>query len=293
MTMSYFDRLMYAYYRTLLNAHTSHIRSAAYQAIIWLTDLDAPARREQTIIDKVMAITSEELGPKFAAAVSNETYAYAERALRIGIQDTANQVRGKIAIGLYGVADAHLANTVASQNLFWIKNHFDSDISKDFRTVLTNSVQMGYTREQLAKALEKQFADLGPKSAHYWQGLAEHTALRIREFGRLSGYEKAGAQYYRLINPMDDRTSDICLALVSQGLIYPLQPALDLRERLMQIDESGGLESARDEIKALAPWIKESQIEYDNQGNPVGVSGTHTPFPPFHWKCRTQTEIVI
>jgi hypothetical protein len=93
---------------------------------------------------------------------------------------------------------------------------------------------------------------------------------------------------------MDSRTSENCWALVSQGKVYPLEVALEVRDNLMAIDvEKEGLEEARERIKALAPWVKESQIERDKEGNPVGVSGAHTPFPPFHWKCRTQTEIVI
>ena len=39
-----------------------------------------------------------------------------------------------------------------------------------------------------------QFNDLANRSSNYWQGLAEHTALRIREFGRLQGYKKAKAR---------------------------------------------------------------------------------------------------
>ena len=46
---------------------------------------------------------------------------------------------------------------------------------------------------------------------------------------------------------------------------------------------NGLLDDAREYIKALAPWIKDDQIEYDSEMNPVGVSGAHTPFPPFHW----------
>jgi hypothetical protein len=52
------------------------------------------------------------------------------------------------------------------------------------------------------------------------------------------------------------------------------------------------LETARERIKAVAPWVKESQIVYDREGNATGVQGAYTPFPPFHWKCRTTTEIV-
>ncbi|MDD2300466.1 MAG: hypothetical protein PHU69_12625 [Fermentimonas sp.] len=59
----------------------------------------------------------------------------------------------------------------------------------------------------------------------------------------------------------------------------------------MLANKSNSLDDARDYIKALAPWINDDQIEYDSDMNPVGVSGAHTPFPPFHWKCRTVTII--
>lgn len=41
------------------------------------------------------------------------------------------------------------------------------------------------------------------------------------------------------------------------------------------------------------PLDLDDQIEYDSEVNPVGVSGAQTPFPPFHWKCRTGTEILF
>jgi hypothetical protein len=43
----------------------------------------------------------------------------------------------------------------------------------------------------MADKLKEYCQHLGKKSAHYWQGLAEHTALRVREFGWLEGYRKA------------------------------------------------------------------------------------------------------
>ena len=63
--------------------------------------------------------------------------------------------------------------------------------------------------------------------------------------------------------------------------------------KLMALDtKSKSLDDARAYIKALAPWIKDEQIEYDSEMNPVGVSGAHTPFPTYHWKCRTSTQII-
>mgnify|MGYP007124300278 CR=1 FL=1 len=124
--------------------------------------------------------------------------------------------------------------------------------------------------------------------------LSPQKTLRIREFGRLKGYKKAKARYYKLIVILDDRTSDICRALAAQDKIYPLNDALEVLDNLMALDtKSNSLDDARDYIKALASWIKDDQIEYDSEMNPVGVSGAHTPFPSFDWKCRSRTALVV
>ncbi len=292
--MSYFDRMMLEYYQVLNNAWRKEIKEAARTAIGLLSEMPKAERVDRSKVDMLLEVINQNLGDDFMMAVSTETKAYVERSLRLGIQDVKTSAKVRISIGLWGIKDQALASQVQKQNLFWIGQHFGADISNDFRETMTKAIEHGYTKEMLADALKESFSDLGDKGSVYWQGLAEHTALRIREFGRLSGYEKAGAQGYRLVNPMDSRTSEICYALVSQNLVYPLDVALEVRDNLMAIDVNvEGLEEAREQIKALAPWVKESQIERDSDGNPTGVSGAHTPFPPFHWKCRTQTEIVV
>lgn len=292
--MNYYDRMMLEYYKVLNNAWKREIKEAARAAIGMLTEMPKAERVDKRKVDLLLEVINQNLGDDFMMAVSAETKAFVERSLRLGIQDVKTQAKVRINIGLWGIEEQALVAQVQKQNIFWIGQHFGADISQDFRDTLTKALEQGYTKEMLADALKERFSDLGDKGAYYWQGLAEHTALRIREFGRLSGYEKAGAKGYRLVNPMDNRTSEICWALVSQGKVYPLDVALEVRDNLMTIDvEKEGLEEARERIKALAPWVKESQIERDKEGNPVGVSGAHTPFPPFHWKCRTQTEIEI
>lgn len=292
--MNQFDKLMLDYYRVLNNAWRAEIKEAARAAITMISEVPRAERVNKKQIDALMDVINQNLGNDFMMAVAKETKAYVETSLRLGIKDVKTTSRATISIGLWGIKDQQLASQIQNQNLFWIGQHFGSDISLDFKTTLTNAIEQGYTREMLAGTLEQKFSDLGQQSAYYWQGLAEHTALRIREFGRLSGYEKAGAKYYRLINPMDERTSDICWALVSQNKIYPLDTALEVRDNLMAVDVNAeGLEEARARVKALAPWVSEKQIERNAAGEPTGVSGAYTPFPPFHWKCRTQTEIVI
>ena len=177
--------------------------------------------------------------------------------------------------------------------LFRIGNHFEADVRQNFVDTLSKAIEQDYAKKMLADTLKDQFNDLANRSSRYRLGLAEHTALRIREFGRLQGYKKAKARYYKLVVILDDRTSDICRALAAQDKVYPINDAIEVMDNLMALDtKSNSLDDAREYIKALAPWIKDDQIEYDSEMNPVGVSGVHTPFPPFHWKCRTSTTIV-
>jgi len=104
----------------------------------------------------------------------------------------------------------------------------------------------------------------------------------------LSYIDKAKARDYMLVLILDHRSSDICRALATLDKIYPLNDDLEALDT-----KSNSLDDAREYIKALAHWFKADQIEYDSEMNPVGISGAHTPFPLFHWKCRTMTILSV
>ncbi len=291
--MQYYDQIMLEYYRVLNNAWKTEVKDAAYLAIQMLSDMPRSEKVSKTQIDKLMDIINTQLGDDFASQVNEPTKAYIDRCIRLGLRDTQVQAPIKASIGLWGIEDQHLSSTIQKQQIFWLGNHFDADIRQNFADVLSKAIDQGYTKEMLTETLKQQFSDIGEKSQAYWQGLAEHTALRIREFGRLQGYKKAQAKYYKLVVILDDRTSDICRALAAQDKVYPLNDATEVMDNLMALDtKSNSLDDARDYIKALAPWVSNDQIVYNNSDEPIGVSGAHTPFPPFHWKCRTTTEIL-
>jgi hypothetical protein len=291
--MQYYDQIMLEYYRVLNNAWKTEVKDAAYLAIQMLSDMPKSEKVSKTQIDKLMDIINTQLGDDFSSQVNEPTKAYIDRCIRLGMRDTQVSVPVKTSIGLWGIEDQHLSSTIQKQQIFWLGNHFDADIRQNFADVLSKAIEQGYTKEMLTETLKQQFSDIGEKSQAYWQGLAEHTALRIREFGRLQGYKKAQAKYYKLVVILDDRTSDICRALAAQDKVYPLNDATEVMDNLMALDtKSNSLDDARDYIKALAPWVSNDQIVYNSNDEPIGVSGAHTPFPPFHWKCRTSTQII-
>lgn len=289
--MTFFDRLLREYYQVLINAWQESVREAAYTAIQMLVELPQHERQNEETVRKWMVVIEQHLGQDFAAAINEPTKAYMRKSYYLGLQDV-QRMGAQISIGLYGYQHEQTIATVSVNNVFWIKGAGE-EVAQPIREILGKAFREGWTKRDLAAALQEEFADL-EQSDHYWFGLAEHMLLRIREYGRLNGYKAAGATHYRLVNPMDFRTSEICWALVSANKIYELKPALEVMENLNNIDMTKvGLEEAREHIKALAPWVKDSQIIRDKNRNPIGVSGPHTPFPPFHWRCRTQTEMVF
>jgi hypothetical protein len=288
--MDTYDRLMLEYYRVLNNAWTTEVKDAATRAIQMLADMPRAEKMSKAHVDKIMQVIASQLGDDFAAAVNQPTKSFMERGIRTGLQDTRAMTR--TSIGLWGAQEQSLATSMQRQQVFWVGNHFDADVRKGFTEVLTKAIDQGYTKEMLADTLKEQFRDLGNKSAAYWQGLAEHTGLRMREFGRIQGYQKAKAQYYRLVVVLDNRTSDICRGLAAENKVYPLNNAVQVMDQLQALDLKGSLDDVRDYVKALAPWVKDDQVVYNDEDKPIGVSGAHTPFPPFHFRCRTTTEVV-
>jgi hypothetical protein len=292
--MSRYDDLMFQYYQVLNNTWKDSVRAASKQAIDMLIATKQTQNITKQTIDELIDVVNLQLGDEFAMQVRQQTQTYFETSYKYGLNDAQKEVPSKIGIGLYGVKDKQIASRFAKQHTFWIGEHFNADLANKFSDSIYKAIDQGYTINKLTDVLSSQFQDLGKKGRHYWQGLAEHSSLRVREFGRLEGYSKAGARGYRLRNPMDDRTSDICRALVSQNKVYPLNDALQVRDDLMDIElKENNLDKARQQIKAIAPWVSDKDVVYNNNEEPIGVSGSHTPFPPFHWKCRTETEMVM
>ena len=281
--MGYFDQLMLQYYQVLNNAWKKEVKEAATIAIKALAETPAAERINKKRINTIIQVINSNLSDDFRATIAKDTKTFIEKSVKLGLADAGKQAQKMgVSIGLYGIQEQKLTNIITKQNNFWVSQHWSNDLSAKFKAALINSIDQGVTRNELATQMQDMFKDLN-KSSSYWQGFAKHTALRIREFGRLQGYQKAGAKGYRLIVTVDDRTSPICLALHAEAKIYPLNEAIDTMNNLLSLNpDTLSIDAMKSKTKELAPWVSEKDIEYQN-GIPVGVPAEHTPFPPFHW----------
>ncbi len=278
--------MMDNYYALLINAWSDSAKESARFAIKELANLSSTQRADEQFLKGLEYVIRQKMGDEFAFALDEKVKSFMELSYRLSSEEP--QFKG-IKIN-FNPIDVRNIEMVKKQQVFWLQNHYDSAVSSRLQDILSQSLENKWTKTELATQLQTHFSDVVKAGKPYFEGLAEHTGLRVREFGRLTNYKKVGAEYYQIVAVIDDRTSDICLAL--DGKIFPLEPALSAMEAMFEVSEYKDFDQAKEQLKKIAPFVKEEQIEYDSDGNPSGVNGNHTPFPPFHWRCRTRTVMV-
>jgi len=280
----YFDKLLYEYQMALINTWDDSVKKSLQFAIKSLVNIKDEQRQDENYVKSIEYLIREKLGNDFATAVDSKTRVFTEISYKLSSEES--QFKGtRIS---FGPIDARNIELCKAQQVFWLKNHYSGAISDRLQEILQNSVDQKMSSKELGRELRAEFGDMIKQGASYFEGLAEHTGLRVREFGRLTNYKKLGATHYQIVAIIDDRTSDICRAL--DGKVFPLEPALKSMKAMFTVNDGDYTpDEAKERLKEIAPFIKDSQVDYDATGKPIGIMGNHIGFPPFHWRCRTRT----
>jgi hypothetical protein len=127
----------------------------------------------------------------------------------------------------------------------------------------------------------------------YFRQLASVASQRARVYSKIHAYQEAGVISYRLTNPMDRDTGQICQQM--NGQAFSVQTGVDHIERIMSAETI-------DDVKAVQPWISGAEIQaaMKEAGNPKTGSDDATKvlqekgaiLPPFHPLCRTEPVIL-
>ena len=173
-----------------------------------------------------------------------------------------------------GPPDYRALDLIGQQNYFWLMEHYSADVQQGFDALLNQAYAEGWSRDRLAEALQQHFQALKPASRAYFNGLADHSARKLREIGRVAGYERAGIQAVKVKAILDQRTSKICRAM--NGRIIPVATLAAQKERILNA-------KGKEELKRAQPWLKEGQV------TAVADLPEHYGLPPYHYRCRTIT----
>jgi len=274
----YFDRLMHEYYMVGINTFDKQVKEAAKFAIRELTKLGNTQRADETFLRNLEQVINQKLGEDFAHEMYNKTRTFTDITYRLSTQeDQFKRHQTKVKLN---ANDHRIIEMIKKQNVFWLQNYYSGDVSKRFQDLLVSSIENGWSNQTLAGEMKSHFSDLVKGSEAYFKGLAEHTGLRVREFSRLTAYKKCGVTHYQIHAVIDERTSEICLAL--DGKIFSIEPALNTMEEMLEPPDYSNPEKAKERLKEIAPFADEKNI----------LTGEHVQFPPFHWRCRTRTVMV-
>lgn len=174
------------------------------------------------------------------ASVGAEAIRAAMREPVINLSDALFRV-GAEEVGLAtGVAivfqrpDLDALDVLKTGNLFWIGDSWNIRHQRVFAGALEEYFTEGLTREGLAERFARDFAGLAERSQRYWLNLADHTASRTREIGRVTGYERAGITRVQVRARLDDRTTPICRQM--NGRVIEV-----IGSRVMRRDYGSGL----------------------------------------------------
>ena len=176
--------------------------------------------------------------------------------------------------------DLDALDILKSGNLYWIGNSWNTHTQNLLAKTLEDYFTEGMTREGLATRMAEDFAGVTERGRVYWEILADHTATKTREMGRVSGYDRAGIDRVQVRAHLDDRTTQICRHL--NGRIIEVSRLREQRDTYLDAV------SRRNEPAARAAWTMHG-ADTDFSNTPTRRLDDGTGGPPYHFRCRTIT----
>lgn len=212
----------------------------------------------------------------------------------------------------FDVIDEDAVEALADDMTFWAGEHYDRNIAASIRSLASEGIiQTGADPEAAADEIERLMMDeyrydparpftgaysripvgWSGSARQYWSGVAANAATVGRVSGQLSALRGVGATHYTIVNPLDERTCEVCYSMASEGTAMPTDEAYNHMR-----SEIGASASA---IRStLHPWVGSMSAMRAMAGarSPSGRGaskfiGAGLGYPPFHMHCRCTVDI--
>ncbi len=270
-----YDRLYGELQTGMSNAWNASMREGIAAALDRLRDL-GPGQFTREDGDAIMRILEASVGRDAIASAMREPVINLTDALfRTGAEEVGKATGVAIA---FARPDLDALDVLKSGNLYWIGNSWNIRTQNAVAKILDDYFTEGMTREGLTQRFAEDFAGMTDRSRVYWEMLADHTATKTREIGRVSGYERAAVKRVQVRAHLDEGTTEICRHM--HGRIIEVTRLRD------QVNNYLEAVNTRNETAAKAAWSLEDR-------DLTGVADKDLPrdiaSPPYHFRCRTIT----
>lgn len=273
-----YERLYGELQTGMTNAWVGSMREGIAAALDRLRDL-GPGKFTKEDGATIMRVLEASVGPEAIAAAMREPVINLTDALfRTGAEEVGTSAGVAIA---FARPDLDALDVLKTGNLYWIGNSWNIKTQNNIAKILEDYFTEGMTREGLTQRFAEDFAGMSDRSRTYWELLADHTATKTREIGRVSGYERAEIARVQVRAQIDEGTTEICRQM--DGRI------IEVTKMRAQVTEYLDAVSKRDEPRAKAAWALNSDEDVDLSDINDEDLDAAIASPPYHFRCRTIT----
>jgi len=232
-------------------------------------------------IKDIEAGLAQRMGNDFAAMVSHKIVPLTESAYLLGARAATKHTGVKFEFGL---SDQRSLSVLNDNLRFWVGNHYDNSVQSGIKSALADFFEGDASRRSLIESLAEQMGAQFDASQSYWDMLADHTATKVREIGRVSGYEEAGIKRVEFRANIDERTTLVCRRM--NGKILEVKTARKSVDKYLKTCETGNPEK----IKRSWKWWTDAEIKkLSDKDLQALIDSGKIFFPPLHARCRSIT----
>jgi len=263
---------------SMTNAWSVAMRDGIAAALDRLRDL-GPGKFTKEDGATIMRVLEASVGTEaIRAAMREPVVNLTDVVFRTGAEEVGKSVGVSIA---FARPDLDALDVLKQGNLYWIGNSWNIKTQDNIARILNDYFTEGMTREGLTQRFAEDFAGMSDRSIVYWEMLADHTATKTREIGRVTGYERAEIARVQVRAQIDEGTTEICRQM--NGRI------IEVTKMRAQVIEYLDAVGKRDEPRAKAAWAMNNDGEVDLSDINDEDLDANIASPPYHFRCRTIT----
>lgn len=191
----------------------------------------------------------------------------------------------------FDLHDEKAIEQLSSQEMMWIGEVYES-VAPTVNSAIVDAITEGLSSVQagqaVADAVKKALGNIAIPNGYngtaqrYFEGLAANAITNVRVQGQIKSFVDLGVPSYELVNPDDERTTELCHEL--NGTVFTTEEGVANMEALAKA-------STPDEYKAAKPWLPTAEVlDLLAQGSEV-LAKAGQAFPPYHMECRTTVDI--
>lgn len=274
-----YERLYARLQKAMTNSWTDAMREGVAASLDRLRDLE-PGAFTKADGQMIMRQLEASVGPEaIRAAMRGSVINLSDALFRAGAAEVGTAAGVSIA---FAGPDLDALDILKTGNLYWIGESWNAHTQDLLASALDDYFTEGMTREGLTRRFAEDFATLTERGQRYWELLADHTATKTREMGRVTGYDRAGVTSVQVRAQLDDKTSKICRAM--HGRVITVEKMRGQRDTYLDAISRRDGEAAKEAWTMHGEAGAEALKDRPTSRLPGGTGG-----PPYHFRCRTIT----